>query len=69
MGNTLPDHQQRVVTENKELDEKLQKLKAFIESEKFASVVTDLAERERLIRQEKAMRTYSEILKERIAAF
>lgn len=65
----LAPHQQRVVDEKRELDEKLQKLTAFISSEKFVSIVQDEAERERLVCQEEAMADYSAILAERIEAF
>lgn len=65
----LPAHQQRVIAEKAELDEKLGKLSAFINSEKFTSIVSDAAERERLVCQEETMRDYSGILGERIAAF
>lgn len=65
----LPPHQKRVIEEKVELDLKLQKLSAFIDSEGFAVIVTDPAERERLVCQEETMRDYSGILGERIAAF
>lgn len=64
----LQPHQQRVVDEKTELDEKLTKLGAFIESSPiFAGLPDD--ERERLVRQKSCMGEYSEILGERIAAF
>ena len=62
-------HQQRVVDEKRELDEKLQKLTAFISSEKFVTIVQDEAERGRLVCQEETMKDYSAILAERIEAF
>lgn len=65
----IPPHQQRVLDEKAELDSKLEKLSAFISSEKFTSIVSDAAERERLVCQKEAMRDYSGILGERIAAF
>ena len=65
----LQPHQQRVVDEKTELDEKLSKLTTFINSEKFASIVSDEDERSRLVRQQQLMFDYSEILGERIAAF
>lgn len=67
--NHLAPHQQRVVDERRDLDEKLQKLSAFISSEKFLEIVQDEAERGRLVCQEETMRDYSAILGERIAAF
>ncbi len=62
-------HQQRVVDEKNELDEKLTKLTSFINSEKFTEIVASEDERGRLVCQEEAMKYYSEILAERIAAF
>lgn len=63
----LAPHQERVVEEQRELGEKLEKLTAFIQSETFNKV--DRPEQFRLIRQQSAMRTYHEILGQRIAAF
>lgn len=61
-------HQQRVVEEKKELDEKLDKLKAFIEtSSVFKALPAD--ECGRLGKQFDAMAEYSSILSQRIAAF
>ena len=67
--NEYAPHQQRVVDEKRELDEKLQKLTTFINSEKFAEIVKDEDERGRLVCQEDVMKDYSAILAERIAAF
>ena len=69
MNQQLAPHQQRVVDEKRDLDEKLQKLTAFIGSETFASIVQDEAERGRLARQEETMTNYSAILTERISSF
>ncbi len=64
----LQPHQQRVVDEKTELDDKLTKLKAFIDGNPiFAGLPDD--EKERLVRQHSCMTEYSEILGERIAAF
>ncbi len=63
----MAPHQQRVVTEKEELDEKLTKLKAFFGTEIFAGL--DDAEMERLQRQAGHMSAYSDVLGERIAAF
>lgn len=65
----LLPHQERVVVEKQELDEKLDKLKAFIDNPNFSSIVNDEDEAKRLIRQHCAMVLYSAILQERIAAF
>ena len=69
MNQQLAPHQQRVVEEKRELDEKLQKLKAFISSASFTTIVQDEAERGRLVCQEEIMNDYSAVLGERIAAF
>lgn len=59
--------QQRVVDEQQELDEKRAKLAAFLETPMFASL--DAAEQARMHYQAVAMREYSAVLGERIAAF
>lgn len=68
-GAGLPEYQQRVLLEKAELDERLTKLSAFINSGAFVNIVPDNDERARLTRQETAMHAYAEILAERIAAF
>ena len=66
----LQPHQQRVVEEKRELDERLAKLVAFIENNPtFNSTVLIEAERNRLRRQRVKMEELSQILGERIAAF
>ena len=68
--NTMQPHQERVVVEKKELDEKLEKLLAFIDAGKgpvYAKLVTE--ERERLTTQARIMREYSDVLADRITAF
>lgn len=69
MMKTLAPHQQRVVQEKEELDEKLSKISAFIDSPNFTITVKDENEIARLVCQEEIMKDYSEILAERIAAF
>lgn len=64
----MPPHQQRVVDEKKELDEKLDKLKAFIETNPIFNNLPD-DERGRLGRQFDVMEEYSRILSQRISAF
>jgi hypothetical protein len=65
---TLAPHQERVVQEKKDLDEKAQKLSDFIGlSATFPQL--DQAEQERLKEQCEIMWQYSEILGKRIAAF
>ena len=63
----LQPHQQRVVAEKAELDEKLTKLDAFGRTPLFALLPAD--EQGRLNRQHSVMEQYSAILGERIAAF
>jgi hypothetical protein len=63
----LQSHQQRVVEEKKELDEKLNKLNIFIHSEAFLMI--NKMERERLKVQASIMKDYSDILQQRINAF
>lgn len=60
-------HQQRVVDEQKELDEKRAKLASFLESPMFINL--DIGEQARMRYQAVAMREYSAVLGERIAAF
>lgn len=61
-------HQERVVTEKKELDEKLNKLELFIEgSATFEALKFN--EQSRLRCQYNAMVEYSNILSQRIRAF
>lgn len=63
----LAPHQQRVVDEKAELDDRRAKLDAFYATPIFHGLSE--AEQQRLQRQGLAMTTYSEILGERIAAF
>lgn len=63
----MEPHQQRVIDEKIELDEKLSKLTAFFDTKIFASLPE--AEQNRLRRQQFAMTDYSTILGERIANF
>lgn len=60
-------HEQRVVDEKAELDERREKLAIFYSTPIFHGLPE--AEQSRLLSQGVAMRTYSEILGERIAAF
>lgn len=66
-GSELPPHQQRVVDERRELDERRDKLSAFYSTPIFHGLPE--SEQSRLLSQGVAMRSYSEILGERIAAF
>ena len=63
----MKPHQERVVTEQKELAEKLEKLTAFTFTDTFSALPKD--EQERLNRQHAIMEQYSNVLDERIAAF
>lgn len=64
----LQPHQQRVVTEKGELDEKIGKLFGFITSENFEAIVPQ-DERYRLTLQYNVMMAYSKVLEMRIEAF
>jgi len=64
----MQPHQERVVAEKAELDEKLGKLVKFIEGSEFFVGLAD-AEKARLVKQAGVMKDYSGILAERIAAF
>lgn len=64
----MEPHQQRVVDEKKELDDKISKLDSFIGTETF-NLSVDRREQGRLKVQLGIMRAYSLILEERIAAF
>lgn len=63
----MKPHQERVVTEINELDEKRDKLINFIGGDIYRTL--DKVEQSRLNRQLEAMSLYSNILAERIAAF
>lgn len=67
MSHTLQPHQQRVVNEKAELDDRLSKLQAFVENPKFISI--DTGEQRRLLEQRNIMLAFSDILGDRIAAF
>jgi len=60
-------YQQRVVDEKRELDEKLQRLNAFLQGRAFAGVSNH--DRDLLPKQAVVMQTYSNILEQRIASF
>ena len=66
-ASTVPPHQQRVLDEKQELDERLEKLLAFHSTPIFHGLPE--SEQSRLLSQGVAMRTYSKILGERIANF
>ena len=63
----LQPHQQRVVDEKAELDDKRENLRAFKNTDMFASLPWQ--EQERLNTQAHVMTMYSAVLGERISAF
>ncbi len=63
----LVPHQERVVTEKNELEDKVTKLKAFFSNPIFTKL--EVAEQDRLAKQFSHMKGYLSILEERIAAF
>lgn len=66
-GSGLLPHQQRVVVERAELEDRLDKLSDFLATPIFDSLPE--AEQERLVRQSGVMVQLSDVLAERIAAF
>lgn len=64
----MQPHQERVVVEKRELDEKLDKLKLFIETNSIFKTLPE-DEQHRLNRQFDVMAEYSNILAQRIAVF
>lgn len=64
---SLHPHQQRVVDEKAQLDERLANLLAFFQSQVFATLSE--AEQSRLRNQARFMDGYAAVLAERIAAF
>lgn len=63
----LQPHQERVLEEKRDLDEKIHKLTVFIASARIAQV--SLAESRRLYQQLQHMLDYSRVLQDRINAF
>jgi hypothetical protein len=63
----IEPYQQRVIDEKRELDEKITKLDAFLNTATFDAL--DDAEQNRMNCQEDYMISYSRVLGERIAAF
>lgn len=63
----MQPYQHHVIAEKTELDDRLNKLSAFLDTPFFAEL--HIEERERLERQEHYMMQYSLVLGERIAAF
>ncbi len=62
-------YQERVISEMKDLSEKLTKLNTFIDGGGDTFAAINQKERERLIAQSHAMSLYFHILKQRIEAF
>jgi hypothetical protein len=67
VASNIPPHQQRVIDEKRELDERLAKLEAFFDMPTFACL--DQAEQQRLHDQAVAMHEYANILADRVDAF
>ncbi len=65
----MQPHQQRVVDDRNELDEKVKKLGVFIGGDSKIFLGLPVEEQERLRRQHSVMTIYSNILAERINAF
>ena len=62
-------HQQRVVDELNELQDKLTKLGAFVASASFDQIVKDTEEQARLVKQKFIMQDYADVLQLRINNF
>lgn len=67
MPNELQPHERRVISEKTELDEKIGKLSAFLDTSKFD--VLAKADKALLIDQHMAMIAYSNVLRRRIERF
>lgn len=67
-SSAMLPHQQRVVEEFAQLDERLEKLRTFIDSSPVFATLTD-AERVRLRVQADYMAGYARVLTERIGVF
>lgn len=67
MDGRYQPHQERVIQEQQELQQKLDKLNSFIEGETYAKL--DPPMRELLFQQSQVMRQYNEILLQRIQLF
>lgn len=65
--STVPPHQQRVIAEKMQLDERLGKLRAFFGTDTYRAL--DVGEKSRLASQVCLMADYSSILASRIEAF
>ena len=63
----MKEYQQRVITEKKDLDSKIERLAAFMDGEMFNSLPND--DRSDLTAQRGAMQEYSDILASRISRF
>lgn len=65
----MQEYQERVIQEQKDLDEKILKLDAFLQRPNFYQRVPDSVERSLLRAQFGAMKEYSRLLGERIRCF
>ena len=63
----IPPYQQRVIDEKKELDDRIEKLVAFQDTDVFKAL--DPVDSGLLIMQANAMQTYSDLLSHRILRF
>ena len=63
----MQPHQQRVIDEKRELDDKISRLVPFLSSDTFKTIPP--AEQGRLKRQSRIMQEYADVLGERIGEF
>lgn len=66
-ADTMPPHQRRVINERAEVEDRLDKLTAFLTTPTFEALPVE--EQDRLVRQSGVMVQLSDVLAERIAAF
>uniref|UniRef100_A0A6M3KZ55 Uncharacterized protein n=1 Tax=viral metagenome TaxID=1070528 RepID=A0A6M3KZ55_9ZZZZ len=64
----MEDYQKRVIEEKKELDSKIERLRAFMASDYFNNGIPS-DEQKRMRRQELIMELYSEVLSDRMEHF
>lgn len=65
----LPAHQQRIIKEHSELNDKILLLQNFVESEKHAEVCNDHFEMLSQVKQLNIMKEYLQVLQDRINRF
>lgn len=67
--DNMEAHQERVITEKKELDIKIKGLQKFVEAENFTTIVPVMEEQRDLREQLRIMVNYTQVLSSRINRF